>query len=239
MKTQNFRNFTEVENSTWRELFNNLSENRKLQAVSMFQEGLDFLGITEERIPSINEVNRRLEVRTGWKGVPVEGLEAGRSFYSALAHCLYPIGNFIRGAKEGQYTPAPDIFHDLYGHIPFFVNPAYADFNCKYGKLVVRAATDSKKLTCYERFYWFTVEFGLLETPKGRRIFGAGLLSSKGESQYSMSAQPEVRPFNIKNIIQQEYKIDEFQKVLFLLKSEKQLYESLDELEETIDGMEA
>jgi len=234
MKEQKFREFTQEDQKTWKTLFNNLVDNRRNQAVPMFAHGLEKLEMTAECIPDLNEVNQRLGTITGWKGIPVEGLEEGDSFYPALGERIFPLGNFIRDPNVLSYTPAPDIFHDLYGHIPFYCDEDYAEFCERYGKVAGKYVDQPAKLRQFERFFWFTVEFGLLETNAGRRIFGAGLLSSYGESNYALSDEPKVLPFDIDVIRNQEFKIDEYQKVLFVMKNKEQLYSSLEELERRI-----
>ncbi|MCB0405386.1 MAG: hypothetical protein KDD51_11425, partial [Bdellovibrionales bacterium] len=166
----------------------------------------------------------------------VDGLEGGDSFYPALARREYPIGNFIRDAADLGYTPAPDVIHDLYGHIPLLANADYADFCQRYAATACKYLDDSTRFAQFERFFWFTVEFGLIETSKGRRIFGAGILSSKAESDYALSFGPEVVKFSIEAIVRQDYRIDQFQQRLFLLQSTQQLYESLPAVEEWIQN---
>ena len=231
LKREVFRHYDEKEAATWKLLFQNLQENRREMAVPMFAEGIRALGLCADRMPSLDDVNARLKERTGWCGVPVEGLEPGDSFYPALARKEYPIGNFIRDAKDVNYTPAPDIFHDLYGHLPFFVDRAYADFCTEYGKLVSRYMESAGRLEMFERFFWFTIEFALMETPRGRRIFGAGILSSINESLCSLSDEPDVRAFDIETICNQSFRSDEIQPRLFVLESTEQLYRSLPDLE--------
>jgi phenylalanine-4-hydroxylase len=236
MIQQDYKSFTAEEQSTWKTLFCNLVENRKSMAVPEFASGLDYLEMSAEKIPDLSRVNELLKKKTGWVGVPVEGLEDGKSFFKGLAEKKFPIGNFIRDAKDVNYTPAPDIFHDLYGHIPFYVDKEYADYCQAFGAMACKYADDPKKLVMLERFFWFTIEFALLETPAGRRIFGAGILSSDGESKYSLSADPEVVPFSVATICEQDYRIDVFQKKLFVLKSREQLYCSISEVEKYISS---
>jgi len=228
---EKFREFTPGENQTWGVLFNNLVENRRSMACREFTEGLDYLGLTGARIPDLEEVNRRLMKKTGWKGVPVTGLEMGDSFYPGLARREFPIGNFIRDKESLGYTPAPDVFHDFYGHIPFYASGPYAEFCEAYGKMASKHVGDPEKLKKLERFFWFTIEFGLIETPAGRRIFGAGILSSRDESIYSLSEKPEVLPFNVQTICAQDYRIDQIQPRLFLLKNVEDLYSSIPAVE--------
>lgn len=231
---EKFRTFSDRERETWRVLFNNLADNRRTLAHPIFPEGLRQLGIHGGEIPDLDDVNRRLAHLTGWRGVPVTGLEAGDSFYPALARREFPIGNFIRDRDSLGYTPAPDIFHDLYGHIPFYANADYAAFCESYGKMACNYIHRPECLQRLERFFWFTIEFALSETAAGRRIFGAGILSSRDESIYSLSEKPTVLPFDPAVICAQDYRIDQIQPVLFVLQSPAQLYRSLSQVEDLV-----
>src|SRR5262249_34675152 len=145
-------------------------------------------------------VNARLSPLTRWRGVFVVGLEDFRPFCSLLRERLFPIGNFIRSREDLNYTPAPDIVHDLYGHLPFHCDEAYADYSQRFGELACRYFEDPVRFRRLERYFWFTNEFGLVETPQGRRIFGAGIASSLGECRYALSGEPEVLPFDVARI---------------------------------------
>lgn len=226
-----FRAFTEDEHQTWNALYENLDESRPLQAHPIFIEGLKKLGITAERIPDISEVNMKLMALTGWQAVPAEGLVDGYNFFKGLSERKFPVGNFIRSHDDLNYTPAPDVFHDLYGHIPFFVDKKFADFCQRFGESALKYATDDEKLKEYERLFWFGVEFPLIKTDQGVRIFGGGILSSYGESFYSLSSSPLVEDFSVANIRQKEYRIDIMQEHLYLLSSEDELYQCIDEIE--------
>lgn len=221
------RDFTEQEHSTWRQLFERLADCRERLAHPMFVAGLDALGIDGHRIPALPDVNERLFARTGWRGVPVTGLEDAKSFFQLLARREFPIGAFIRDARDLSYTPAPDVFHDMYGHLPLFADREYADFNHRIGLAAQRWLDDPIQLRRFERYYWFGLEFPLVETPVGRRIFGGGILSSFGESAYALSPEPEVLSFDLEAIRDQEYRIDVMQPRLFVLDTPDTLYSSL------------
>jgi len=222
------KTFEAHEHDTWRRLYARLDHCRAHQAHPLFAAGLDALGIAADAIPSLAAVNARLEALTGWRGVPVAGLEDGRSFFALLARREFPIGEFIRDAKDLSYTPAPDVFHDLYGHLPLLADPGYADFCHRFGVVASAHATDPQRLLEFERLFWFGVEFPLVETAAGRRIFGGGILSSFGESNYCLSPEPDVRPFDLEAIRRQDYRIDQMQTRLFVLDRPETLYACLD-----------
>ena len=197
---------------------------RDRQIHELFSKGLAATGIGPERIPDLVEVNRRLRERTGFEGVPVEGLEEDAPFYRALAERKFPIGNFIRDRNDLAYTPAPDVFHDLYGHLPFLADPAYADFCAELGRKASLVAQDREALDRWARLFWFAIEFALIETRAGDRIFGAGIASSIGECDYALSAEPEVVDFDPRVIARTPFKIDEFQRKLFRIRKLEDLY---------------
>ena len=216
--------FSEAEHDTWRRLYARLDHCRRAQAHPAFAEGLRALGITDDRIPELADVNRRLSALTGWSGVEVAGLEDGRSFFGMLSRRQFPIGAFIRDAKDLSYTPAPDVFHDMYGHLPLLADADYAFFCQRFGRVATAYATTPERLREMERVFWFGVEFPLVETPAGRRIFGGGILSSYGESNFALSGEPEVLPFDVAFIRLQEYRIDEMQRRLFVIDRPDTLY---------------
>ncbi len=227
----NPHHFTKAENHTWARLFERQKTPSSTLIYPLFSEGLTKLEIDSDRVPDLDQINKRLYRLTGFKGVLVVGHEAPASFFPMLSRREFPIGNFIRDAEDISYTPAPDIFHDLYGHLPFLANPDYADFSEKFGRIAMKYEHDEKIRLQFERLYWFTFEFGLIKTPHGNQIFGAGLASSSAEIDYALSDRPEVLPFDLEIIRKQDFKIDEFQKRLFLLENTKQLYSCLEAFE--------
>lgn len=225
------RTFTAAEHATWGDIVRTQRPRRDAQLVSIFSKGLAAVGLDQDTIPSLESVNARLSALTGWQGVFVKGLEDGAHFYPLLRDRKFPIGNFVRDQKDLNYTPEPDIVHDLYGHIPFHADARYADYCQRYGAFACEYLDDPTRLRRLERYFWFTNEFGLVETPHGRRIFGAGIASSIGECVYALSGQPEVLPFDVETICAQEFRIDQMQKRLFLLQSPEQLYGSFEKLQ--------
>ncbi|MCB9073162.1 MAG: phenylalanine 4-monooxygenase [Bdellovibrionaceae bacterium] len=230
MKAVAPKKYTTEDLETWRVILSEHRKKRDSQVCDIFLKGLEILDINEDEIPDLEEINKVLMRRTGFEGVLVEGLEEGNSFYHMLEERQFPVGNFIRSREDLSYTPAPDIVHDLYGHLPFYTDKAYSDFSYEFGKAASRYADRPELLRQFERFFWFTVEFGLVKTTQGVRIFGAGIASSTGECDYALSDAPTVYPFDIDHIRKQEFRIDEMQKILFCLENPEQLYRSLPEL---------
>lgn len=226
--------FTAEDHDTWRIIVQKHRQARDRQVHDLFLSGIETLGISENRIPEIEDVNKVLSARSGFRGVYVKGFEDGPTFYQMLAKRTFPIGNFIRSQNDLNYTPAPDVVHDLYGHLPFYTDKTYGDFCQAYGEVATQFSDRPEILRQFERFFWFTIEFGLVKTTHGIRIFGAGIASSTGECEYALSGRPEIRPFDVDEVRHQEYRIDEMQKVLFLLDSPDHLYRSLDILRRRI-----
>ncbi|MGZ3773449.1 MAG: phenylalanine 4-monooxygenase [Pseudobdellovibrionaceae bacterium] len=225
------RNYTTEDHETWRRLFQRQTPLRSVQVIPEFSKGLELLGITDERIPDLEKVNAKLRSLTGWEGVLVQGLEGPEAFYRMLANKQFPIGNFIRDPKDLSYTPEPDVFHDLYGHIPFYTMPEYGEFCQEFGIRGQKYLSSEKITEEFQRLFWFTAEFALIKTTAGIRIFGAGIVSSFGECAYSLSGKPNVLNFDLEKIRNKEFRIDIMQETLFLLDSTEQLYGCLDEFE--------
>lgn len=231
------RVFTSLENQTWGKIISTQRPKRKKQIVDLFQKGLDLLEMDTDFIPNLDKVNKKLMALTGWQGVLVNGLESGESFYNMLKNRVFPLGNFVRNIQDLNYTPEPDIVHDFYGHIPFYADPDYANFNQKFGETAMKYVHQPEIFRQFERVFWFTCEFGLMKTSEGIKIFGAGIVSSIGECEYALSDKPEVLAFDLDKIRHQEFRIDEMQKRLFLLENSNQLYSILPELEKTISEL--
>ncbi len=229
MKLQTPKNFNKVEHDTWKRLFNNLESSRFEQAHPVFKKGVETLEINADKIPDVRDVNAILKKRTGWQGVMVEGLEENEDFFTGLRDRVFPIGNFIRDADDISYTPEPDIFHDLYGHLPWLADEEMADFMHRFGVESCKYLDNPDALMKFGRLFWFAVEFPLIQTKVGKRIFGGGILSSYGECNYCLSDKPNVLPFDVNVIREKDYRIDIMQEDIFILDSPEQLYGCLDE----------
>ena len=223
--------FSQQDHQTWRQLFQNQSPLRCEQIIPEFTEGLNYLGITQDHIPDLAAVNSKLQKKTGWEGVFVKGFESPLTFYEMLAHKKFPIGSFIRDAKDLSYTPEPDIFHDLYGHIPFYTIPEYASFCQDFGQRGLKYLNSEKITEEFQRLFWFTIEFGLLKTTKELKVFGAGIASSFGECAYALSNKPVKKAFNLEDIRNKPFRIDLMQDQLFVIEDIHQLYKCLDDFE--------
>ncbi|MBW7911762.1 MAG: phenylalanine 4-monooxygenase [Alphaproteobacteria bacterium] len=216
--------YTEEENDVWRILFKRQQEILKGRAIDLFMDSMSTLGIDAERVPSFDEVNAILMKRTGWQVVPVEGLIPDEPFFELLANRRFPAGNFIRTRDSLDYIQEPDVFHDVFGHVPLLADPTFAKYMEEYGKGGLKAAGMgmTHKIA---RLYWYTVEFGLIRQKDGLRIYGAGILSSPTESVFALeSASPHRIGFDVKRLLQTHYQIDDFQDNYFVIDSFEQLF---------------
>lgn len=213
--------------ATWATLFKRQEALLQYRAHPVFLDGLKLLKISNDRIPKFDEMSVQLNELTGWTIMPVTGLIPGRLFFELLSKRQFPVGTFIRKPKQLDYLEEPDVFHDLFGHVPVLSNPVFANFMEAFGHLGVKAL-DKGFEDAMTRLYWFTVEFGLINTAQGLRIFGGGILSSKGESMYALESSKANRlQFDPVRVMRSKFRIDEFQKTYFVINSFEELFDSL------------
>ncbi len=213
--------YSDEDQRNWSFLFNRQMKLLPGRAGEAFLQGVDLLGMTPDHIPGLADLSRNMEAATGWRIARIPGLLHEKDFFGLLARRTFPSTDYLRGSDELDYTPAPDCFHDMFGHMPMLTEPAFADFYQLFGKAALNATgADRPRL---ERFHWFTVEFGLIRQEEGTRIFGAGILSSKDEVQHALSDEVEVLPFDPAVIVETDYDVWHLQERLFALESFEQL----------------
>jgi phenylalanine-4-hydroxylase len=223
---QNWSSYTEEEHAIWRVLFERQAGILRERACAEFVAGLDGLGIAAEGIPDFRRLSDALMRATGWRIVAVPGLVPDVTFFEHLANRRFPSTCFIRSREQLDYLQEPDIFHDIYGHVPLLMNPVFADYMEAYGKGGLKAS-GQHALHYLARLYWYTVEFGLIATPSGLRIYGSGIASSKGESIFSLEdPSPNRLGFDLLRVMQTTYRIDDFQESYFVIDSFEQLFEA-------------
>ncbi len=213
------------DHSTWSTLYRRQRELLVGRACDEFLQAQDEMGMSEHMIPRFDQLNEVLGAATGWTLVGVEGLLPELDFFDHLANRRFPVTWWIRRPDQIDYIAEPDLFHDLFGHVPLLMNPVFSDYMAAYGRGGVKAhAIGPEALQHLTRLYWYTVEFGLINTADGLRIYGAGIVSSKGESLYSLeSAAPNRIGFDLQRIMRTRYRIDTFQKSYFVIDSFEQL----------------
>lgn len=216
---QNWGAYTSEEHALWCLLTAQQYEILKGRAAQVFIDGIDFLGISPTGIPKFHELNQKLIACTGWEIVPVSGLVQDELFFELLANRKFPSTTFLRTPKQIDYIQEPDIFHDIFGHIPLLVHPVFADYMQAYGRSGLKAIA-AQHLEYLARLYWYTVEFGLIQTPNGLQIYGAGIVSSKGESVYCLESNIPSRIWlDTARVMKTEYIIDRYQDVYFVIES--------------------
>jgi phenylalanine-4-hydroxylase len=222
---QHWEGYSAAEHELWRRLYRRQASLVPRYACDEFNrtlEALDFGGA----IPRFDDVNPRLREATGWQLVAVPGLLPDLAFFEHLAARRFPVTVWLRDPAEFDYIVEPDIFHDFFGHVPMLFNPVFADYMQAYGRGGIKAHALGA-IEMLARLYWYTVEFGLVETPQGLRAYGAGILSSGGELPYAVdSPDPNRLGFDLLRIMQTRYKIDTFQETYFVIRDFGQLFEA-------------
>lgn len=222
---QGWARYSPQEHATWRTLYERQSRLLPGRACAAFVQGLQALPISAQQIPDFAQLNEVLYARTRWQVVAVPGLVPDEVFFEHLAHRRFPAGNFIRRPQQLDYLQEPDVFHDVFGHVPILMNPAMADYIQAYGEGGLKAQRLGF-LAQLARVYWYTVEFGLVQEGGQLRIYGAGILSSNTESVFSLDdASPHRLAFDVARVLRTRYRIDDFQETYFVLRDLDQLLE--------------
>lgn len=221
---QDYGAYTETDHDTYRRLYARQSALLPGRACAQFIAALPALG-PHERIPRFEDINARLMPATGWQIVGVPGLIPELAFFELLAQRRFPVTDWIRTPAEFDYIVEPDIFHDLFGHVPLLFNPALADYVQRYGQGGIKA----HRLGACEmlaRLYWYTIEFGLIREAGGLRAYGAGILSSGGELVYAVeSPVPQRLPLSVERAMRSRYRIDSYQQTYFVIDDLQQLFD--------------
>jgi len=220
---QGWERYTAEDHATWKTLFERQARMLAGRACDEFVDGMARLPMGPDEIPDFRRLSDMLVKQTGWEVVAVPGLVPDEVFFDHLAHRRFPAGQFIRKPHELDYLEEPDVFHDVFGHVPMLMNPAIADYIQAYGQGGLRAQSLGV-LDHLARVYWYTVEFGLVQQADGLRIYGAGIASSYTESVFSLdSDSPNRIAFDLARVMQTRYRIDDFQETYFVVDNLEQL----------------
>lgn len=221
---QGWDRYTAEDHAVWGALFDRQLRTLDGQVCDEYLAGLRTLGIDGTGVPEFGRMNARLRRATGWEVVAVPGLIPSRPFFQMLANRQFPAGTFIRSRAQLDYLEEPDIFHDVFGHVPLLADPAYADYMAEYGRIGLEAV-DRKGVKFLARLNWYTIEFGLIRRPEGVRIYGAGICSSFGEARY-VTEDPSANwlGFDLERVLRTGYYIDDFQASYFVIESFEDLF---------------
>lgn len=215
--------YSDTEHATWQTLMQRQLGMIEGRVCQEYLDGLERLALPEDRIPQLKDVDRVLMESTGWQTAQVPALIPFNTFFELLANRRFPVATFIRTPEELDYLQEPDIFHELFGHCPMLTNPSFAEFTATYGKLGLAASKEERVYLA--RLYWMTVEFGLVDTPAGRRIYGGGIISSPKETLHSLSDVPAHHPFDPVDALRTPYRIDILQPLYYVIDDLHTLHE--------------
>ena len=225
---QDWDAYTEENHRAWSILYQRRMETLEETGSAVFLEGAATIGIGASFVPDLRDVNARLAKRTGWAAVPVSGFLPAKEFFACLAERRFPTTVSVRSMAQLDYLPEPDIFHDVFGHVPLHAHPVFADFLQRFGQAAVRAETE-EQVEAMARLFWFTVEFGLVREAGRIKVYGSGLISSHGDAANALGTSCDRRPFTLDAVLAQPFEIDRLQDVLFVVDDYDQLFAAVEE----------
>ncbi len=233
---QEYEKYTPEDHKVWQLLFERQMKMLPGMATAEYLRGIERLGFVPARIPNIEEVNRRLKGYTGWQIEVVKGLLPNKEFFELMLERRFPASTWLRKMSQLEYLEEPDMFHDVFGHIPLLTNEHLCEFLRELSKIILPHITNPNILEFIGRLYWYSIEFGLMQEEAGLRIYGAGVLSSSGESEYALYSDiPKRVPYDVTHIFDTRYIKDSFQKQYFVIESFEQLYNSISEIDQLIN----
>ena len=228
--SQDYTAYTDEQHAIWAELVERVYPELEKHAAHEYLEGFEIVGLQRDRLPRLASINARLEPRTGWNSMPVSGFLPAPAFFEMLAARRFPTTTWLRNRESLEYTPEPDIFHDVVGHVPMHTHVVFADFLERYGR-VCAAISDELVLEKLGRLFWYTVEFGIIRQRGSIKVYGSGLISSHGECANVISGNCAIRDFALDKVLETPVKVDEMHKLLFAVGSFEQIYEAMCEAE--------
>jgi phenylalanine-4-hydroxylase len=225
--TQDWQRYTAEDHEVWGLLYARRMQQLRTTASRVFLDGAEIIGLEPDRVPDLASVNARLAPLTGWSAVPVTGFLPAREFFQCLSEWRFPTTVTVRSKRDLDYVPEPDIFHDVFGHVPLHANPVFARVLQQLGRMGAATRTE-REVTAITRLFWFTVEFGLVREAGQVRIYGSGLISSHGDAANALSDRCDRRPFSLEKVLAQPFQVDELQPVLYVLESFEQLFDAIE-----------
>ncbi|HUB28937.1 MAG TPA: phenylalanine 4-monooxygenase [Terracidiphilus sp.] len=223
--------YSDEQHGVWAELVGRRLPDLEEHAARAYLDGFEIIGLKRDRLPNLAAISARLEPRTGWNSTPVSGFLPAPAFFEMLANRLFPTTTWLRSRDSLEYTPEPDIFHDVFGHVPMHAHAVFAGFLEHYGR-VCAAIENPDILEKLGRLFWYTVEFGLIHEGDKVKVYGSGLISSHGECRNVMEGHCAVHDFSLDEVLHTPVKVDELHKLLFAVDSFDQIYEAMHEAEQ-------
>ena len=231
---QDWAAYTPEQHGVWQELVARRIPQLREYACAEYLDGFEQIGLKEDRLPDLKAVSALLAPRTGWNSTAVSGFLPANAFFEMLAARKFPTTTWLRSRESMDYTPEPDIFHDVFGHVPMHAHPVFADFLEQYGKTCASVIDRPEALERLGRIFWFTVEFGLIRQDGGIKVYGSGLVSSHGECTRVLNGGCEIKDFDLDAVMNQEMQTSEMQPVLYAVESFEQIYEAAKEAEDRL-----
>ncbi len=231
---QVYSNYTKEDFEVWATLFDRQMDQLEGKVADEFLEALQVVQFNREEIPDFKKVNAILKDITGWQLITVPNISPAREFFQNLEQRKFTATCWLRKMSELDYLEEPDMFHDVFAHTPLLSNKSYTDFFHNMGALACKYIEDDEVILKLQRLYWFTIEFGLIRSDKGVRIYGAGIISSRGETQHALSDQSVKHDFDIGKIYQHDFRTDIIQEEYYVIDSFEQLSSSLEAIEEAL-----
>jgi phenylalanine-4-hydroxylase len=227
---QRYEDYTAEQHAVWGELVRRRRPQIEAYACRAYLEGYNIIGLADDRLPSLSAISSRLKPRTGWSTTPVSGFLPSDAFFEMLDARMFPTTTWLRSRESLGYTPEPDIFHDVFGHVPMHAHPVFADFLQHYGSVCARIK-DKETLERLGRLFWYTVEFGLIREGGKVKVYGSGVISSQNECTNVIEGGCEVRDFNLDEVLATPVRVDQIHHLLFTIESFEQIYEAMREAE--------
>jgi phenylalanine-4-hydroxylase len=233
---QQYENYTAEDFKVWRTLFERQTELLNKHASTTYLDALSRIGFQAGTIPKFAEVNEKLMELTGWQVAVVPGHVSPKDFFEMLAYKIFPATCWLRTYAELDYIEEPDMFHDMFGHVPLLVNESYASFLQAFGKCALDRLNDPSVIELMSRIYWFTIEFGIINEGGENKIYGAGILSSPGETRHSTSSDSVKQQFDTKAVLQTGFRTDVLQERYFVIDNYDELANILSKVEQIWDA---
>ena len=228
--TQDMARYGAENHDVWRVLYERRMAKLQETGSAVFLDGMRRIGLSAANVPDLARVNRALGARTGWAAVGVSGFIPAAQFFRCLSQRRFPTTLIVRSRAQLDYLPEPDIFHDVFGHVPLHSHPVFADFLQRFGQLAA-ASRSEEETTQMARLFWFTVEFGLIREAGSTKIYGSGLISSHADAANALSDACDRRPFELDAVLEQSFEIDKLQTTLFVIESFEQLFDAVKEIQ--------